>query len=473
MADMCCTARDARHCTLKKPGRHQTPHRQLPDIYVPHYEAHCMCFSCRWVRETKCPFLESKTGQEPLPYPVANPTHDRVPQSERQRLLTRVPKNKFQIMSIFATQLEDKSWGWVVVLPEPLLPFLLTGEKYSGISRFARHPQDGWFGLKDDGERVDIDQEMVPPLYNHFYQHFGYDRQCSPYRLYRCPSEEDVSGNEASPSAEDQTASSTENEDQSSSEDNTPRPNEVHAISTPVNGSSPSAEDQAASSTENMDDSPSEDHTPQPNEVHATSTPVDGASSSAEVQASTPPEAQVSSSEPPTGQPTSDQDEWVVYDTRCANPPAASGACNENCEWPRRLANYNAQFCVYHRKKWFNTTIFVGGLNSRTTEGDLRHWFQGFGELMYVRKEAGATCGFVQYAGRKEADMAMSQMQGYPILGARLRLSWGNPQPFMDQKCLAHYRAQAWKAFKAYGNFKTRMSLGKARRDNDPDFWIY
>ncbi|KAK7705621.1 hypothetical protein SLS64_007988 [Diaporthe eres] len=336
-------------------------------------------------------------------------------------------------MSIFATQLEDKSWGWVVVLPEPLLPFLLTGEKYSGISRFARHPQDGWFGLKDDGERVDIDQEMVPPLYNHFYQHFGYDRQCSPYRLYRSPSEEDVSGNEASPSAEDLTASSTENDDQSSSEDNTPRPTEAHATSTPVNG----------------------------------------ACSSAEVQTNTPPEAQASSSEPPTDQTTSDQDEWVVYDSRCANPPAASGACNENCDWPRRLANYNAQFCVHHHKKWFNTTIFVGGLNSRTTEEDLRHWFQGFGELMYVRKEAGATCGFVQYAGQKEADMAMSQMQGYPILGARLRLSWGNPQPFMDQKCLAHYRAQAWKAFKAYANFKTRMSLGEARRDNDPDFWIY
>lgn len=418
---------------LKKPGRHQTPHRQLPDIFVPHYEPHCMCFSCRWVRETKCAFLLSENGQAPVPYPVANPTHDRVPQSERQRLLTRVPKNKFQIMYIFATQLKDKSWGWVVVLPEPLLPFLLTGEKYSGISRFARHPQDGWFGLKDDGERVDIDQEMVPPLYNHFYQYYGYDRQCSPYRPYQSPSEDDVSANEAVSSSNDQTASSTEN----------------------------------------MDNSPSGDHTPQPNEVHATSIPVDGASSSAEVQASTPPEAQAPSSEPPTDQPTSDQDEWVVVDTCCANPPAASGPCNKNCNCPRHLANYNGQLCVHHRTKWFNTTIFVGGLNSRTREEDLYHWFQGFGELMYVRKEAGATCGFVQYAGRKEADMAMSQMQGYPILGARLRLSWGNPQRFMDQRCWAHYKLQAWKAFRAYANSKARMSLGEARRDDDADYWMY
>jgi hypothetical protein len=70
---------------------------------------------------------------------VANSTHDRVARDERQRLLTRVSKERFQIMYVYAMQLEEGKWGWFVVLPLPLLPFLLTGDKYSRVSRVSRH----------------------------------------------------------------------------------------------------------------------------------------------------------------------------------------------------------------------------------------------------------------------------------------------------------------------------------------------
>lgn len=422
---------DARHCVRMRPGMHETPPAQLPDILVPHYEDHCRCFSCRWIRETKCPFLLSKTGQAEAPYPVANPTHDRVSQDERQRLLTHVPKKKFQIMYIYAMQLEDQSWGWVVVLPLPLLPFLLTDEKYSGISKFARNPRDGWFGLKAGGERVDIEQEMVPPLYNYFYQYYGYHPQCSPYHLYRPSPEGDTSGNE----------------DMSSSDDHTPPPKEAHATSTSANRASPAAEE-----------------LPSPPAEVQTNTPL-------EAKATSSFEAQTTSSKPPTDQSTSDEDEWLVIDTRCANPPEPSGPCSDNCKFPSHNAGYYGPRWVHRETYWFNTTIFVGGLNASISEADLHHWFQGFGELMHVRKKKGTTSGFVQYPGRKEAEMAMSQMQGFPISGARLRLSWGKPEQQMDKRYWEYYKESAWKAFRAYEDFKARISRYEPRRENDPDFW--
>ncbi|KAJ5761388.1 RNA-binding protein [Penicillium manginii] len=62
-----------------------------------------------------------------------------------------------------------------------------------------------------------------------------------------------------------------------------------------------------------------------------------------------------------------------------------------------------------------NTTVFVGGLSGYVTEDELRSFFQGFGEITY----------FVQ---RHAAEMAINQMQGYPIGNSRVRLSWGRSQ---------------------------------------------
>lgn len=441
---------------------HTSSPKKLPDIFVQHYEELCSCFSCRWVRETKCSFLMSKTGE---PYSVANPTHDRVPHNERQRLLTHVPKKKFQIMYIYAMQLEDKSWGWVVVLPLPLIPFLLTDEKYSEIDRFARHPQDGWFGLKANGQRVNIDQEMVPPLYNPFYQYYGYDPRCSPYRLYQPPTEESISDNEAKSSPNDQTNSSSQNPTAASS-----------SSESKASSSSEDQKDQTASSAGNNTKSSCEDHTPPSSKVHATSTSANPAgpateeltSPSAEVQTNMSLEAQATSSKPPADKSTSDQDEWVVIDPRCANPPEESGPCNDKCGHPQHNGKYYGLRCGHHQTNWRNTTIFVGGLDARITQQDLHHWFKGFGELMHVRKKREATCGFVQYPGRKEAEMAMSQMQGYPIFGARLRLSWGNPEQKMDPKYREYHVQSAWKAHR-YEDFKVRMDRGEAVRENDPD----
>lgn len=75
-----------------------------------------------------------------------------------------------------------------------------------------------------------------------------------------------------------------------------------------------------------------------------------------------------------------------------------------------------------------NTTVFVGGLSGYVTEDELRSFFQGFGEITYVKIPPGKGCGFVQFVQRHAAETAINQMQGYPIGNSRVRLSWGRSQ---------------------------------------------
>ena len=76
-----------------------------------------------------------------------------------------------------------------------------------------------------------------------------------------------------------------------------------------------------------------------------------------------------------------------------------------------------------------NTTVFVGGLSGYVTEDELRSFFQGFGEITYVKIPPGKGCGFVQFVQRHAAEMAINQMQGYPIGNSRVRTAWAPMLP--------------------------------------------
>lgn len=88
-----------------------------------------------------------------------------------------------------------------------------------------------------------------------------------------------------------------------------------------------------------------------------------------------------------------------------------------------------------------NTTVFVGGLSNGVTEQQLRSFFEGFGDIIYVKVLQNKGCGFVQYVLRSSAENAIQQMQGYPIGNSRIRLSWGrsssqnnqNQQKYLQQ----------------------------------------
>lgn len=75
-----------------------------------------------------------------------------------------------------------------------------------------------------------------------------------------------------------------------------------------------------------------------------------------------------------------------------------------------------------------NKTLFIGSIDCGLTEQEIRKLFLSFGEITYVNKPHHSNA-FVQFARRRDARMAMRQMQGVPIKTCRLRISWGDPKP--------------------------------------------
>ncbi|KAF8076812.1 hypothetical protein FPV67DRAFT_433576 [Lyophyllum atratum] len=76
----------------------------------------------------------------------------------------------------------------------------------------------------------------------------------------------------------------------------------------------------------------------------------------------------------------------------------------------------------------YNTTVFVGGLSPLISEETLRTFFAPFGEIHYVKVPVGKHCGFVQFVKKADAERAIEKMQGFPVGGSRIRLSWGRSQ---------------------------------------------
>lgn len=113
-----------------------------------------------------------------------------------------------------------------------------------------------------------------------------------------------------------------------------------------------------------------------------------------------------------------------------------------------------------------NTTVFVGGLSGYVTEDELRSFFQGFGEITYVKIPPGKGCGFVQFVQRHAAEMAINQMQGYPIGNSRVRLSWGRSQnnsgpagtPYRPAPPPPQYQSMGMPPAHAYGSFPLQVS---------------
>ena len=58
----------------------------------------------------------------------------------------------------------------------------------------------------------------------------------------------------------------------------------------------------------------------------------------------------------------------------------------------------------------------------------------------------GKHCGFVQFVRKVDAEKAIEKMQGFPIGGSRIRLSWGRSQCklvkffFFDESSKTGYR---------------------------------
>lgn len=74
-------------------------------------------------------------------------------------------------------------------------------------------------------------------------------------------------------------------------------------------------------------------------------------------------------------------------------------------------------------------TLYVGGLDARITEQDLRDNFYAHGEIESVRMVLQRACGFVTYTTREGAEKAAEELSNKLVIkGLRLKLMWGRPQ---------------------------------------------
>lgn len=79
-------------------------------------------------------------------------------------------------------------------------------------------------------------------------------------------------------------------------------------------------------------------------------------------------------------------------------------------------------------------TLYIGGLNSRIDEQDIRDQFYGYGEIESIRILVEKACAFVTYTAREGAEEAMQQLSNRLFInGRRLILKWGRPQ--VPMKC--------------------------------------
>ncbi|KAF8138332.1 hypothetical protein EV363DRAFT_1292841 [Boletus edulis] len=114
----------------------------------------------------------------------------------------------------------------------------------------------------------------------------------------------------------------------------------------------------------------------------------------------------------------------------------------------------------------YNTTVFVGGLSPLISEETLRTFFAPFGDIHYVKVPVGKHCGFVQFVRKADAERAIEKMQGFPIGGSRIRLSWGR-----SQYKAAQAAAQAAQAAALQAQFQTQLQaqLGSAQVSISPE----
>ena len=83
------------------------------------------------------------------------------------------------------------------------------------------------------------------------------------------------------------------------------------------------------------------------------------------------------------------------------------------------------------------TTLYVGGLDERVEEADLRMGLSPFGDLASVRLVRDRKCAFVTFAqrsGAEDAARALASGPGLVVHGLRLKVMWGKPKAAATQQ---------------------------------------
>lgn len=91
------------------------------------------------------------------------------------------------------------------------------------------------------------------------------------------------------------------------------------------------------------------------------------------------------------------------------------------------------------------TTLYIGGLDARINEQDLRDTFYSLGEIESIKIVIQRACAFVTYTTREAAEKAAEELHNKLVIkGLRLKLMWGRPQvPKPKSEVLEEARQQA------------------------------
>ncbi|CAN4118489.1 unnamed protein product [Withania somnifera] len=74
-------------------------------------------------------------------------------------------------------------------------------------------------------------------------------------------------------------------------------------------------------------------------------------------------------------------------------------------------------------------TLYVGGIDARITEQDLRDHFYAHGEIESIKMVVQRGCAFITYTTREGAEKAAEELANKLVIkGLRLKLLWGRPQ---------------------------------------------
>ncbi|XP_072998110.1 zinc finger CCCH domain-containing protein 40-like [Typha latifolia] len=110
-------------------------------------------------------------------------------------------------------------------------------------------------------------------------------------------------------------------------------------------------------------------------------------------------------------------------------------------------------------------TLYVGGLDARITEQDLRDQFYAHGEIESVRMVPQRACAFVTYTTREAAEKAAEQLANKLVIkGLRLKLMWGRPQaPKLEED-----EAAAREGLVSHGGLLPRAVISQQQTNQEP-----
>lgn len=106
-------------------------------------------------------------------------------------------------------------------------------------------------------------------------------------------------------------------------------------------------------------------------------------------------------------------------------------------------------------------TLYVGGLDKRIDEQDLREKFSAHGEIETIKMIPSRECAFVMYTSREGAEKAAEELSNMLVIkGQKLKLMRARPQTLKPESMIAFNGARE----KAFGKVSSNNTIPRLQR---------